>query len=433
MFFLRRNKTMKFSFSVLAASLLSLTYGYIPINNKVKIGFETWEETFSSPDFNKDTKYALIVNPTSVTRNLQLIADNLVESKKINLVALAGPEHGIRGSLQDGVTVGNLSFVDRVTGLQVYDGYLYTKGSQWSAAFNDMGADTIVFDIQDVGTRFYTYISAMYDAMIGAVLSNKKFIVLDRPNPINGVTVDGDVMVPQFSGYIGRTAIATQHGMTVGELAMLFNNEFLPNDAQLANSQVKTVDLQVFKMEGWKREMYYDETGLNWIIPSPNMPSLETAGVYPGQGFFEGTKLSEGRGSSYPFFAFAADYLQGKNLAKLQKAMNDLNLPGVVFSQIYFKPARSKYINVQSGGLKLYVTDRSTYKSIPTAIALLSTIKKMFPSNFEYASTLALQYRTGTNSIYEMLNSDADYQDIIAEYQSRLEQFKVMRAKYLLY
>ncbi|OMJ08429.1 hypothetical protein AYI69_g11064 [Smittium culicis] len=426
---------MKISFSFLAASLLGLAHGYTPINNNVKTGFEAWEETFSSPYFNKDTKYALIVNPTSVTRNLDLIADHLLNSKKINLVALAGPEHGIRGSAQAGDSLGGGIFTDRVTGLPVYDGYSYRTGAQWRDAFNAMGADVLVFDIQDVGARFYTYISAMYDAMLGAVLANKKFIVLDRPNPINGINVDGDVLIPQFSTYLGRTAIPTQHGMTIGEIAMMYNNEFIPRDNQLANSTRKTVDLQVFKMEGWTRDMYYDQTGLNWILPSPNMPNTDTANIFTGQGLFEATTFSEGRGTSTPFFNFGGIGLVGKNLTKLQDAMNSLNLPGAKFSQFYFSPKFSKLANQKVGGLKLYVTDRNKFKSIPTAIALLSTIKKMFPSQFVYSTDAPnqMQIRSGTSSVFDMLNANANYEDIVADYQGRLQNFIELRSKYLLY
>ncbi|OLY81106.1 hypothetical protein AYI68_g4792 [Smittium mucronatum] len=424
---------MKFSFSILAASLIGFSCGYIPINSGVTTGFENWEKTFDSPSFNKLDRYALIVNPTSVIRNLTLIADYLHKTNQINIVALAGPEHGIRGAAQAGEPLGGTVFRDLVTGLPIYDGYSFRTGAAWAQAFNDMGVDTLVFDIQDAGSRFYTYIWTLYDAMVGATLAGKKMIVLDRPNPISGDIIDGDVLNMAYSSFIGRRSISTQHGMTVAELAMLFNNEFLPVDPELSNSTVKMVELEVVKMSGWDRSMFYDQTGLNWILPSPNMPNPDTALVYPGQGFFEGTALSEGRGTTQPFIVFGSNYLVGSDLTRFQDAMNSLNLPGVIFSQYYFNTKFSKLANSNSGGLKLFITDRSKYRSVPTTIALLSKLKEMFPAKFQLLASPALQLRTGTDSVYNMLNTNADYESIIADYQSRLKSFESVRSKYLLY
>jgi uncharacterized protein YbbC (DUF1343 family) len=276
----------------------------------------------------KGQKVGLVANPTAVVRDLTHEVDVMHASGGVDLVAVFGPEHGFRGSAQAGGSEG--SYKDPRTQIPVYDAYAKSV-TQIAADFTKAGLDTVVFDIQDAGARFYTYIWTMYDCMQAASQAGKRFVVLDRPNPLGGVAATGPVMHPEYTSGVGKNAISEQHGMTVGELALLFDKEFL-------GGKVKP---QVIKMRGWRRGTFFDETGLPWVMPSPNMPTLDTAIVYPGMGLFEALTITEGRGTTRPFEIVGAPFLDWH----YADALNALNLPGVRFREAYFVPTFSKWVN----------------------------------------------------------------------------------------
>nr|MBA3311400.1 DUF1343 domain-containing protein [Nocardioidaceae bacterium] len=318
-------------------------------------------------------RVGLISNPTGIVPNLRHEIDVIVESGQVNLVAGFGPEHGFRGSAQAGGAEGD--YIDPRTGVPVYD--TYGKSPAVIADFyRRSGVETVMFDIQDVGARFYTYIWTMYDCMVAASQAGVRFVVLDRPNPISGVAAYGPVMHPEFASFVGRKAISQQHGMTVGELARLFNEEFLPEDANANGS----VELAVSKISRWRRDMYFEGTGLPFVMPSPNMPRVETAAVYPGTCLFEATNLSEGRGTTRPFELIGAPYID----YPWADALRAQDLPGVEFREAYFAPFISKHTGATCGGVQLHVTDRRDFNAIRTAIAMIITAKQLYPNNFAW-------------------------------------------------
>lgn len=268
---------------------------------KVKTGLEILLE---HPDRLKGKKVGLITNPTAITRDYRHALDAMLEAG-IDVVKVYGPEHGVRGTEQAGEEPG--SFEDPRTGLPFIN--LYNKQPEEMIPLFD-GVDVLVFDIQDVGTRFYTYIYTMAYAMEAAAEAGKPFIVLDRPNPIGGDKVEGPVLDPEYRSFVGLYPIPQRHGMTAGELARLFNGEFFPREGK------KKVDLTVITMKGWKRHQRYEDTGLPWVLPSPNMPTTDTALVYPGTGMIEGTNLSEGRGTTRPFELLGLPTSKGGNWRK---------------------------------------------------------------------------------------------------------------------
>ena len=272
-------------------------------------------------------RVGLISNPTGIVTDLRHEVDVMAGDDRVDLVAAFGPEHGFRGSAQAGGS--EPGGPDPRTGIPVYDTYTKTP-AQIAEFFEQAGLDTVMFDIQDVGARFYTYIWTMYDCMVAASLAGVRFVVLDRPNPIGATAAYGPVLHPEHATFVGRKAISQQHGMTVGELAGLFNAEFLPEDAAADGP----VDLAVSRMAGWRRDMYAEETGQPWVMPSPNMPRVETAVVYPGTCLFEATNLSEGRGTTRPFELIGAPCVDHR----WAEALNDLGLPGVGFREAYFAP-----------------------------------------------------------------------------------------------
>ena len=276
-----------------------------PKKPKVELGVERLLE---DPDLLKGKRVGLITNPTGVDSKMTSIVDLFAASDDFELTALYGPEHGVRGDAQAGSTVS--SYIDDVTGLPVYSLYGATK-KPTPEMLNDV--DVLVFDIQDVGTRYYTYIYTMAYAMEAAAEQGIPFVVLDRPNPQGGLRVEGPVLDPTYSSFIGLYPIPLKHGMTVGELARLFNREY----------QIQA-DLEVVKMKGWKRSMSFEETGLPFVMPSPNMPTTDTVNVYPATGLFEGTNLSEGRGTTKPFQLIGAPYIEAHDYAK---TLNALRLP----------------------------------------------------------------------------------------------------------
>ena len=298
----------------------------------------------------KGKRVGLVTNPTGVDRELQNIVDLFLSHLDINIVALYGPEHGVRGNAQAGQYVP--FYMDEIYKIPVFslygqslkpdpgmlknmDEYMRTFDTSDTGKFPDStmkgSLDLMIFDIQDIGTRIYTYIATMAYSMQACADANIPFIVLDRPNPINGLVMEGPILeFPEFSSFVGVYPIPVRHGMTPGELALMFNDRFFETK----------VDLTVIPLAGWKRNMWFDETGLSWVIPSPNMPALKTATVYPGQVFLEGTNISEGRGTTKPFEFFGAPWIDGH---KLSQKLNILELPGVTFREAWFTPTFSKY------------------------------------------------------------------------------------------
>jgi len=386
-------------------------------NGKFRLGVEVLLQ--DKIDLIKDKRVGLITNPTGVDQNVTSIVDLLYNNTNVNLTALYGPEHGVRGSAQAGQYVEQ--YTDEKTGLPVYSLYGKTKKPTPEMLSN---VDVLLFDIQDVGTRFYTYIYTMALAMEAAKENNIPIIVLDRPNPISGTKVEGPVLEDKYSSFIGEYPLPVRHGMTVGELAKLFNSEFGIG-----------ADLTVVEMEGWKRNMYYDETPVEWILPSPNMPTLETAVVYPGAALIEGTNVSEGRGTTKPFELIGAPFINSDNLAS---ELNSYRLPGVTFRAASFIPTFSKHVNVLSHGIQIHVTDRNAYKPFETGLYIVKTIHDMYPNNFQFrvpnaAGISFFDNLVGNGSIRADIEAGKSIEEIKAAWQADLDEFNEVREKYLLY
>lgn len=359
-------------------------------------------------------KVGLITNPTGIDSKLTSIVDLLHDDPDINLTALFGPEHGVRGDAQAGASVEY--YIDEKTGLPVYSLYGKTK-KPTPEMLKDV--EVLVFDIQDVGTRYYTYIYTMAYAMEAAKENDIPFIVLDRPNPQGGESVDGPVLEPEFSSFVGLYPIPLKHGMTVGELATLFNKEFKIG-----------ADLKVIKMKGWKRDMDYDDTGLPFVLPSPNMPTVSTTYVYPATGLIEGTNVSEGRGTTKPFELIGAPYINSDELAG---KLNALRLPGVKFRAASFTPTFSKHAGKLSHGVEIYITDREEFKAVPTGLQIIKTIQDLYPGDFEFLAANNFNLLIGNGWIMSRIKAGSTVNEILKEYQVRQDAFKKVRKNYLLY
>ena len=362
----------------------------------------------------KGKKVGLITNPTGIDSELNSIVDLLNDDPDIELTALYGPEHGVRGDAQAGSSVG--FYIDEKTGLPVYSLYGKTKKPTPEMLEN---VDVLVFDIQDVGTRYYTYIYTMAYAMEAARENDIPFIVLDRPNPQGGLSVDGPVLEPEFSSFVGLYPIPLKHGMTVGELASFFNEEFEIG-----------ADLTVVKMKGWKRSMDYDDTGLPFVLASPNMPTVSTTFVYPATGLIEGTNVSEGRGTTKPFELIGAPYINSANLAE---KLNSLSLPGVKFRAASFTPTFSKHAGKLSHGVEVYVTDREEFNAVPTGLHIIKTIHDMYPNDFQFLAANNFSLLIGNDWVRPMILEGASVAEIMNQYQNEQDEFKEVRKEYLMY
>ncbi|CAM5529516.1 MULTISPECIES: exo-beta-N-acetylmuramidase NamZ family protein [Streptomyces] len=360
-------------------------------------------------------RVGIVTNPTGITRDTEHIVDVMHRDPRVRLTAVFGPEHGFRGTAQAGGSEGR--YDDPATGLPVYDTYL-KSGRPLADVFTASGVDTVVFDIQDVGARFYTYIWTLYDCMEAAQLAGKRFVVLDRPNPVTGREARGPVLHKEFATFVGRQPVAQAHGMTVAELARLFNGEFLATP----------VPLETVRMSGWKRSGFYDASGLPWVPPSPNMPTPDTALVYSGTCMFEGTNLSEGRGTTRPFELLGAEGLDGRWAA----AANEAGLPGVRFREAYFTPTFSKFQGRTVGGVQIHVTDRAAYDPVRTGIALLVTARKAW-SGFAWRSDNWIDKLTGSAQVRTMIDAGAGTDEVTGAWQEELAAFRRVRKGYLLY
>ncbi|MFE1247832.1 exo-beta-N-acetylmuramidase NamZ domain-containing protein [Streptomyces sp. NPDC058741] len=396
-----------------AVTLPAITAATAERHRKPRTGFENLAA--SGYEVLRGQRVGVVTNATGVTRDVRHIVDVMHADDRVDLTAVFGPEHGFRGTAQAGGSEGR--YDDPATGLPVYDTYL-KSGRPLADVFAASGVDTVVFDIQDAGARFYTYIWTLYDCMEAAALAGKRFVVLDRPNPVTGRAALGPVLHREFASFVGRQPVSQAHGMTVAELALLFNGEFL----------TEPVPLETVAMSGWRRSDFFDASGLPWVPPSPNMPTPETALVYAGTCLFEGTNLSEGRGTTRPFELLGAEGLGGSWAA----GANALGLPGVRFREAYFTPTFSTFQGKTVGGVQLHVHDREVFDPVRTGIALLVTARKAW-SGFAWRPDHWIDKLTGSARVRTMIDAGADTDEVVAGWQEELAAFRRMRRAYLLY
>ena len=369
-------------------------------------------------------KVGVISNPTGILPDLQHIVDTMHASGAVDVVAVFGPEHGFRGSAQAGGSEGD--HVDPRTGIMVYDAY-GANADKLAGLYTKAGVETVVFDIQDVGARFYTYIWTMFEAMLAAVRTGARFVVLDRPNPVGGYA-RGPMLKPGYTSGVGKKEIIQQHGMTVGELARMFDAEYLP----LEPNGGRLKQLTVIETKNWKRDQLYDDTGLTWVMPSPNMPTPDTALLYPGLCLFEATNMSEGRGTTRPFELIGAPYVD----YQWAQALQTKDIPGVAFREAYFTPTISKNANVLCGGVQVQITDPHRVEAITAATHMIVEARKLYPEFTWRAETPPgrwIDLLTGSDRFRTMLLADATAEEIVAAWKSETDAWTARRAKYLLY
>ncbi|GGM65423.1 hypothetical protein GCM10012275_39930 [Longimycelium tulufanense] len=365
-------------------------------------------------------RVAVLTNPTGLLRDLRHIVDDMHGSGNINIVAVFGPEHGFRGTAQAGGSEGD--HIDPRTGIPVYDAY-GASADKLAAMFRKAGAQALVFDIADVGARFYTYIWTMYTAMRAAAATDTAFVVLDRPNPLGGRAAGPQLDPAQASG-VGLKPVVQQHGMTVGELAKLFDAEFLPGD-----TGKRLPSLEVVPAAGWRRSQLFAETGLQWVPPSPNMPTPQTAMVYPGTCLFEGTSFSEGRGTTRPFETIGAPGVDWRWADDL----NAMGLPGVRFREAYFVPTFSKHAKQTCGGVQIHIEQPESVDPIRIGVAMLVTAKRRYPQVFSWRQDNWVDKLSGSDRLRRMVDRGAGVDEIVGAWQAELAAFRRQRGPYLLY
>lgn len=374
-------------------------------------------------------KVGIITNPTGTLGNLRSIVDEMVASGKVTVAGVLGPEHGFRGTGQAGDGEGD--HVDPRTGVMVYDAY-GADAAKIAGIYTRAGMDTVLFDIQDVGARFYTYIWTLWEAMKAAAATGVRFIVLDRPNP-DGGRARGPLLKPEYSSGVGKKEIIQQHGMTVGELARFFNGELLPGDGGAV------ADLQVITMKGWRADMLWADTGLQWILPSPNMPTPDTALLYPGTCLFEALNMSEGRGTTRPFELLGGPYAD----YRWAEALNNAHLPGVLFREAYFVPTFSKHVGKVCAGVQVHITDPDKVESITVATHMIVEAHRLYTDpdplkGFAWRpgdtySGRWIDILTGSDRFRTMLEGGASAAQIVAAWKPELADFDRRRRQYLLY
>lgn len=368
-------------------------------------------------------RIGLVCNQASVFPDLRHAADVFFEHPDINLTTLFGPQHGIRGDVQYNM-IETPHVRDTRTGLMVYSLYSETR-----IPTEEMCAeiDAFVVDLQDVGCRIYTYTYTMANCMIAAAKFGKRVVVCDRPNPIGGVKVEGNVTEKEFTSFVGQFELPTRPGMTIGEMAKMFNEHFGIG-----------CEIEVVEMQGWSREMWHEYTGLPWVLPSPNIPTIDTCAVFPATVHLEGTELSEGRGTTMPFELNGAPFIDAYSwAAELRK----FDFPGVAFREAYFQPTFSEFAGQTCGGVQIHVTDRNTFTPVIVGIAMVKTVYDMYPDHFQWRQNEyeyefgknAMDVVSGTDKIRKAIESGASLDEIESSWQAKLDDFKNLREKYLLY
>jgi len=387
----------------------------------VKLGLERLLE--EERELVTGQKVGLICNQASVDHEYVHAADLFHQHNQIDLRALFGPQHGIRGDVQDNM-IETAHAKDRKTGLPVFSLYSETREPT-----DQMLADieVLVFDMQDVGCRIYTFVYTLANCMRAAKRLGKRVVVCDRPNPISGKGVEGNILEPEYASFVGQFPLPTRHAMTVGELALMFNEHFNIG-----------CELEVVGMKGWTRELWHDETDAPWVLPSPNMPTLDSATVFPGTVHFEGTQLSEGRGTTRPFELIGAPYIDPEDYSQ---ALNDIGLGGVYFRSCGFQPTFQKHGGVTCGGVQIHVLDREVFAPVQAGIAMVKVAYEMYPKDFKWKNPPyeyvfdknPFDVIAGTNKIREALEQGSSLDDIVQGWEKPLEVFQEVRAQYLLY
>ncbi len=388
----------------------------------IRAGLDTVENKW--PKNLKGTRAGLLVQPASVDCKFEHAVDLFRKSKKFQLKALFGPQHGIRGETQDNMIEWE-GFVDRKTGLPVYSLYGHARKPE-PAMLKDI--DAMVIDMQDIGSRYYTFIWTMDLCMEACREMNKSVVILDRPNPIGGHITEGPVLDFAFTSFVGQRPLPIRHGMTLGEIGTYFKNEFYPS-----------LDLHIIPVQGWNRKIWFDDTYLPWVLPSPNMPTLNTATVYPGMCLLEGTNLSEGRGTTRPFEIFGAPFIDPDLLVTRLK---EFRLPGVIFRPVFFQPTFQKHAGKLCGGAQIHIFDRERFKPFKTGVAILETVHDLYPKHFLWKQP-PYEYETEKMPIDILAGTDRLRLDIErGEKLDRMEEWwqeecgkfdGEFRGKYLMY
>jgi uncharacterized protein YbbC (DUF1343 family) len=373
----------------------------------------------------KRARVGLVAHPASVDSSLRHAVERLLARDELRLVRLFAPEHGVRGEAQDMEAVEEA--VDPASGLPVVSLYGEDPASLRPKPEHLADLDAILYDLQDAGCRTYTYATTLSFVMEEAARAGLPVVVLDRPNPIGGIEVEGPVLDPKLASFVGRFPLPVRHGMTMGELARLFQDELRCG-----------CDLRVVPMAGWRRSMHFGDTGLPWVAPSPNLPTPGTALVYPGGCLVEGTNLSEGRGTTRPFELVGAPWLAGPALAR---ALDGSLLEGVRFREAWFRPMFHKYAGRLCSGVQVHVVDRRSFRPFRTYLALLREARLLAPEEFDWrrepyefeTSRLAVDLLLGREDLRPMIEAGAPVAEIEASWQGPLREFLERREPYLLY
>lgn len=382
----------------------------------MKLGVTVFLEEYISKFQNM--RIGLVTNMTGVNESLIPTIDLFYEHPSIQLTSLYGPEHGIRGDVKEGEKVE--SGIDKYTNLPVYSLYGTSRKPSKDMLEN---VDVIVFDLQDIGTRYYTFIYTMAYVMEACAEYGKHFVVLDRPNPISGLSTEGNLVEEDVRSFVGLYPIPNRHGMTVGEIAQLYNYEFGIQ-----------CELTVIPMSGWDRDMYFDQTSLFWVPPSPNSTGIDMSILYPGTCLVEGTNLSEGRGTTKPFEYIGAPFIEGYRLAK---NFNEKKIPGVIARPISFIPTYQKYKNQVCEGIQLHVVNRNQIHSLNTGISLLELIAEMYPNEFEFSQNKEskkyfFDLLAGTKKLRNQI-LHRNLKDFFDKCEVELDEFNKKKKPYLIY
>lgn len=368
-------------------------------------------------------RVGLVCNPASIDAAFRHSADRLADDAGVRLAALFGPQHGFRSDLQDNM-IETPHARDARRRVPIYS--LYSDTREPSAEML-RDVDAIVVDLQDVGTRVYTFVYTMANCMRAAARHGVRVVVCDRPNPIGGEEVEGNLLQEPYTSFVGQFPIPLRHGMTIGELARLFNGEFGIG-----------ADLEVVPLEGWSRAMYHDDTGLPWVFPSPNLPTLDSAIAYPGAVLFEGTRLSEGRGTTRPFELVGAPWIDGERLAD---AMNARGLAGVHFRPVCFEPTFQKHAKQTCGGCQIHVLDRRAFRPVRASVELMAEFKRQDPARFPWREPpyeyehdkQPIDILFGSDRLRVAIDREDDVDALVATWARDEEAFRRTRERYLLY